>query len=233
MGLNRLVGLTTLKKRAQIDIRAIKMTRETFPNTLLFGLGGIGKTSFARSIANELNYMFVEKEAASFRHRKDIVEFLKESDQRARKAHRRLLLFIDECHRLTVRMQEVFYFPMDELKVDEGKDNWYRMAPFTLFAATTQMDRLDANSFVARFQNVWEMKPFPQVILEQILQQMFDQLRMGCERKGLQKLAAYCGGIPRTADQLSKKVRNHAIAHSRRIATADDVDSVLSMEGLL
>ena len=96
-GLARLVGMATEKSRAVIDIEACKHSGDTFPHTLIHGRGGLGKTAFARAIAEELGYLFIEKEAASYRHRKDIIEHLRESDKRARTSGKRLLLFIDEC----------------------------------------------------------------------------------------------------------------------------------------
>ena len=230
-GLTRLVGLTTEKHRAQIDIDACRFSGEPYPHTLLWGRGGTGKTAFARAIAEDLGYLFIEKEAASLRHRKDIVEFLIESDKKARMSQKRLLMFIDECHRLTVRQQEVFYFPMTELRFDQGDNHWYHMATFTLFMATTQMERLDQNSFVTRFSNVWELKPHHTLVMERILHQMFSDLKIGLDYSYLPKLAALCQGIPRTAWNLARKLRQHALAHKRSHLTSSDIDNVLRLEG--
>lgn len=217
------------KKRALIDIAACKRTGESFPHTLIYGQGGLGKTTFARAIAYELNYHFVEKEAASFRHRKDIVEFLVESDKAARRREKRLLMFVDECHRFTVLKQEVFYFPMSDLKVDVGNDTWYKFSPFTLFMATTQPERLDRNSFVTRFDNEWELKPHHPIIMEQILQSMFAEVGIRCGSQEMRRLATICSGIPRTARTLVNKLRRYVIAHNRLVVTNSDLDKVLAM----
>lgn len=230
-GLDCLQGLLTLKTRAKIDIAACRFSGETFPHTLIHGIGGIGKTAFARAIADELQYLFIEKEAAAFRYRSEIIEFLQESDQKARKSEHPLLVFIDECHRLTVRQQEVFYFPMAELRVDQGDDHWYNMNPFTLFTATTHIERLDQNSFVKRFNNVWKMEPHHPVFMERILQQMFANLSIDCDYMHIHRLSLICGGIPRTAWNLAQKLRRHALAHHRSSIRTSDVDNVLRLEG--
>lgn len=228
--MDRLIGIPDLKARARIDLDACRFTKEPYPHTLLWGIGGLGKTSFARAIAEELGYLFIEKEAASLRHRKDIVEFLIESDKKARMAKKRLLMFIDECHRLTVRQQEVFYFPMTELRFDQGDHHWYHMSVFTLFMATTQMDRLDQNSFVTRFNNVWELRPHHSLVMERVLQQMFIDLKIEVNYRYLQRLAAICQGIPRTAWNLAQKLRRHALAHHRSHLVDADIDNVLRLE---
>ncbi len=60
-GFNRLVGLTREKQKARIQIRACRITGDPFGHTLLFGIGGNGKTAFSRSISEELDGYFVEK----------------------------------------------------------------------------------------------------------------------------------------------------------------------------
>lgn len=230
--LNNLIGLAALKERARIDIAASKLTGEPFPHSLIHGCGGIGKTSLVRAIAGELDYHLIEKEAASFRHRGDIVECLHESNEIVKRRGKRLLLFIDECHRLTCRQQEVFYFPMIEHRVDEGNDNWYRLQPFTLFCATTQMDRLDVTSFVSRFQNVWAMEPLHSLIIEQILQRQFDSYSLKYEPAALQFMASACQGLPRLAVQLAIKMRNFLLVYRRQALSTYDVKQVLTLEKL-
>lgn len=231
-GLSSLVGLGVEKSRAEIDIRACKVSGETFPHTLIYGRGGIGKTSFARAIAEELGYWFVDKEAASFRHRKDIITCLQESEEISRKKGLTLLLFIDECHRLTNRMQEVFYFPMVENRVDMGLGSWYVMRPFTLFCATTQVERLDRYSFIPRFQNVWEMRSHSLMIMDRIIYLMFMDFEIDISMSLVRRIALLCDGIPRTAYQLVRKIRNYALAHGRKTVETGDVNQVVYLEGL-
>ena len=232
-GLDFLIGLATEKERARIDILASHRLGETFPHTLLHGIGGTGKTAFCRAIAEELNYFFHEKEAASLRSREDIIDLLVDANSRAGRAGLSLLLFVDEIHRLTNRQQEVFYYPMTERRLDRGDDSWLSLSPFTLVGATTQIDKLDEHCFVKRFQNVWHIKPYNECHIIQILSNLFKGWNIVCEYSILQKLASHCQGLPRTAVREARNVRNFVVACGRRVVTNVDILRVLTMNRAL
>jgi len=232
-GLDRIIGLTLEKEKARIDIVASHRLGEPFPHTLLHGIGGCGKTFFAKCIAEQLKYYFVEKEGASLRSRKDIVELLVESNQRANSRGRKLLLFVDEIHRLTPLQQEVFYYPMIEWRVDQGDENWYLMRPFTLMGATTRLGELDEHSFQKRFQNLWEIKPYSSAYMTQIVSGLLTGHKITHVLHDLRRIATICNGIPRTAKRLCLKIRNHCVAHGRSRLTSGDIDRVFSREGIV
>ncbi len=232
-GLDKIIGLPTEKERARIDILASHRLGEPYPHTLLHGIGGTGKTHFGRCLAAECGGFFREKEAASLRSRKDTVELLVESDDYARSRRQRLILFIDEIHRLTPLQQEVFYFPMVEWRVDQGDDNWYEMRPFTLMGATTQLHLLDEHSFQKRFQNVWEIKPYSDSYMVRIISGLLSAHKIHHDWNDLKRIATVCCGIPRTAKRLCVKLRNHCVAHSRTRLTSQDINRVFLLEGLV
>ena len=230
-GLDKIIGLTLEKEKARIDIVASHRLGEPFPHTLLSGGGGIGKTFFAQCIAEDLKCYFVEKEGAALRSRKDIVELLVESNQRAISRGRKLLLFVDEIHRLTPLQQEVFYYPMIEWRLDWG-DQWYKIRPFTLMGATTHLDELDEHSFQKRFQNIWEIKAYSTSYMARIISGLLSEHRIRHQWQDLLRVAAVCDGIPRTAKRLCLKLRNHCVASGRSNLTSTDIDRVFQLEGI-
>lgn len=238
-GLDRLVGLCKEKTLARIDIAACTKLKETFPHTLLFGEGGLGKTDLARAIAEELGYPFIEKEAASLNSRRDIIELLAECNRRSLSAGRPFLLFLDEIHQLTVRKQEVLYFPMTERRVDLGEGNWMLVEPFTLFAATTKLtkgswglesERLDIGSFVTRFPNQWLLEPYHILHIVDIIVKVLRGNGCVINHREAMRLGMHCGGIPRTAVRLAHKVRYHAAASNRSEVIDRDITNVLALE---
>lgn len=237
-GLAKLVGLTREKKLASIAILACKRLHETFPHTILFGEGGLGKTALARAVAEELGYVFFEKEAASLKSRNDIVELLIECNRQAKQKQRPFLLFIDEVHQLTGRQQEVFYFPMTERRIDCGDDNWLSLEPFTLFSATTKIHRkdmqlasprLDIASFINRFPNQWEIRPYHQLHIVEIIRAFMGKHRFAISYANAAYLAGFCKGVPRTAVRMCQQVRMYAAAHNRNQIEKDDIDEILAL----
>jgi len=204
MGLDTLVGLTNLKKQARRDIIASKITREPFPHTLISSVGGTGKTAVARACAEDLGYHFIEREAASMNSRSQIIYLLTEADHEAKQKGKLLLLFVDEVHRLSLVLQEVFYYPMKEWRVTT-KTGMIQFNPFCLFAATTRRDMLDEASFVARFPNKWDIDRYHWTHLKLIVSQYFDKEGIQCNQMELEMIARRCLGIPRQAINLGLK----------------------------
>jgi len=228
--LDKIIGLTLEKEKARIDIVASYRLKTPFPHSLFYGVGGCGKTLFAKCIAEELQYYFIEKEGSSLRSRKDIVELLIEADHQARSHGRILLLFVDEIHRLTCLQQEVFYYPMIEWRIDQGNENWYPMHPFTLMGATTQLDQLDKHSFQNRFQNVWEIKSYNNSYMTRIISNILNKYRISYTWSDLLRVVAVCGGIPRTANRLCLKLHNYCVSRGRSNLCSKDIDHVFYLE---
>lgn len=228
-GLNSLVGLATEKRKCLINIKACRVTGEPFPSTLLWGIGGTGKTALARAIAEELNYYFVEREAFSLKSPEQIAEMLLGSNREA--ADRKLLLFVDEVHRLSIRLQEVFYYPMKEWRImSDGQ--YAKLKPFTLIAATTRKDMLDEASFVQRFQNIWEISRYHFDHICEIISKIFSDEKMFHGPEEVRAIASRCLGIPRQAANLAIKVRNHALSRNSRTILHCDIEEVFLLEGI-
>lgn len=207
--LSSLIGLPREKQRAKLLIRACQNSGEVFPHTLLTSIGGLGKTEFARRVGNELHCHFVETHAAAFKKREILFSALIEHSSVAQRLGKSLFFFIDEIHRLSLVLQEGLYQAMKEwwLPIPSGKR---RIAPFTLMGATTRFDMLDSNSFVTRFENVWEIQRYGLPEMAAIVASELSKHRMRFGTEVSYDIAKRCLGIPRTGINLANKVRRMA-----------------------
>ncbi len=222
--LKGLVGLPLEKERARIDIAACIKTGEVFPHTLLEGVGGTGKTALGKAIGVELGYYVDVIEASALKTRKQIISRLVGSTKEATRHGKRLLLFLDEAHRLSLPQQESFYYPMDKddpyITTSDGDIHFPK---FCLMAATTRRDMLDQASFVTRFDNVWRIKRYEEHWISEILLDWFVAHGMQIFTSELLMIARRCLGIPRQAIRLARKIRNYVLArgNEKRVTSAD------------
>jgi holliday junction DNA helicase RuvB len=231
MELSSLIGIESIKKRARIQIQACLVSHKTFPHSMIFGLGGIGKTLVARSIADELNYYFFEIHAAVFRKPETLTDSLIFHSKEASKKRIPLLYFIDEIHRLSLPLQEALYSPMKEWWVPSLTGR-VEVKPFTLFGATTRFEMLDANSFVTRFGNVWEVKRYEPIDMAIIIAQALSKQGFNFSKEVSQAIASRCLGIPRTGVNLAEKVGSSVLARGSKTITMQDVSQMFELEGI-
>jgi Holliday junction DNA helicase RuvB len=229
MNLSSLIGLSREKRKARVGIRACRASGEVFSHTLLWGVGGTGKTEFGRAIGGELNSHFVETHAAAFKKREQLFDSLVLSSEQARDRGCPLLFFLDEVHGLKIRLQEALYSVMKEwwLPTAMGK---LHLPPFTLIAATTRFDMLDANSFITRFPNVWEIRRYSEDDISKIVAAEFDKLGMSYSVEVLRDIAKRCLGIPRIAVTLARKVCITARANLAEAVTLDHTYRTFELE---
>ncbi len=209
--MSSLIGLNRLKRRVRVAIKACSHSGEVFPHTLLTSIGGCGKTAFARAVGNELNYHCVETHAAAFKKREQLFEALVHYSAEAQRSGKTLLFFLDEVHGLKLGLQEALYSVMKEwwIPTDRGKRF---IPPFTLIAATTRFDLLDANSFVTRFPNCWEINRYSEKDIRNIVAFEFDKHGLVYSFEVVADIAKRCLGVPRIAVTLANKVRTTTLA---------------------
>ena len=220
MQLSNLIGLTKLKRKVRIAVKACIAAGETFPHTLLTSIGGCGKTEFARAIGYELKCHFIETHAAAFKKREQLFNAIIHYSAEAQRLGKPLLFFLDEVHGLKLNLQEALYSVMKEwwIPTDRGKRF---IPPFTLIAATTRFDMLDANSFVTRFPNVWEINRYSEKDIRKIVAYEFDRLGLRYSFEVVADIAQRCLGVPRIAVTLAKKVRTTTLAAGSSEVTLD------------
>lgn len=231
-GLSRILGLNQLKQRINIGVESARRRKALFPHSLIYGLGGCGKTEISRAIAEELHYHFKEIEAASLRTRPQIVDLLLGNIEEAERYNKNLLLLVDECHRLPTVLQEVFYIPMTEFRIVDASGEDIKFTPFTLFAATTRVDMLDVNSFYSRFGNHWHIDRYPAYEMNDIVDKMLHDHHLQYSPGAALSLSAKSLGIPRRALMLVGKVRDYALAYDCTYIEEEIVDKMCGFEGI-
>lgn len=231
-GLIRIHGLIQIKARLRRRIVSCNKRHSIFGHCLITGLGGTGKTLLARAIAEELNYNFIEIEAAALNSREALIRHFLSSIKKSQT--KTLLYFIDECHRLTDSCQETLYYPMEENRIITQEGDII-FPPFCLFGATTQPQLLDQSSLVSRFERGMKINldRYSDVDLQEILIFLFRDMGLDYDIDVIRAISKRCLGIPRNARNLAEKIRDHIIFRGgSQTIMLSDVNEVMFLEGL-
>jgi len=207
--LNEFVGQEKIKERLRIYIQAAKERGEPLDHVLLLSPPGLGKTTLAHIIANELGVRIQISSGPAIERPGDlaaILTHLKRGD----------VFFIDEIHRLRRQVEEVLYPAMEEWKLDivlgEGphaRSIRLDLAPFTLIGATTREGLLTA-PLRDRFEVVFRLDYYTPEELAEIIRRAGERMRLEVTSEGALELAARARGTPRIALRLLRRARDLA-----------------------
>ncbi len=202
-------GQEPIKEKLRIAILAAKARKEPLDHLLLSGPPGLGKTTLARIIANEMGVDFKSTSGPVIERQADlsaILTGLEEFD----------VLFIDECHRLNHAVEETLYSAMEDFDVDImlGKGPTARslkigLKPFTLIGATTRSGLLTP-PLRARFGDTCRFEFYSPEELEAIVQRSARILNVPVDGDGALEIAARSRGTARIANRLLRRVRDYA-----------------------
>lgn len=207
--LNQYLGQKRVKKEMAVYIKATKQRDEALDHVLLYGPPGLGKTTLAFVIANELGVNLKSTSGPAIEKAGDLVALLSDLNPGD-------VLFIDEIHRLSKPIEEVLYSAMEDYYVDimigEGETTHavhVPLPPFTLIGATTLAGQLSA-PLRDRFGIVEHMQYYTVEELEQIIQRSSDVFHTSIASEAALELARRSRGTPRVANRLLKRVRDFA-----------------------
>ena len=223
---NEYIGQREAKDNLNIYIQATKQRGEAVDHVLLYGPPGLGKTTLAGIIANELGVNFRITSGPAIEKAGDLAAILTNLDEHD-------VLFIDEIHRLSRSVEEVLYSAMEDYALDIiiGKGPSARsvridLPKFTLVGATTRAGALAA-PLRDRFGIVSRLEYYKQEELEFIVTRAADILNIGIEQAGASEIARRSRGTPRIANRLLKRVRDFAQVVGNGVITADIADEAL------
>ena len=223
---NEYIGQREAKDNLNIYIQAAKQRGEALDHVLLYGPPGLGKTTLAGIIANELGVNFRITSGPAIEKAGDLAAILTNLDEHD-------VLFIDEIHRLSRSVEEVLYSAMEDYALDIiiGKGPSARsvridLPKFTLVGATTRAGALAA-PLRDRFGIVSRLEYYKQDELEFIVTRAAEILNIGIETAGASEIARRSRGTPRIANRLLKRVRDFAQVVGDGVITADIADEAL------
>lgn len=207
--LKEYVGQENLKENLDIFISAARSRDESLDHVLFYGPPGLGKTTLANIIANELNSNIKTTSGPTIEKTGDLAAILSSLEAGD-------VLFIDEIHRLPKVVEEVLYPAMEDFFIDVvvGKESGARsirldLPPFTLVGATTRAGDL-SSPLRDRFGIVSKLEYYSNDELFKILQRTSNVLNVSSDEDALIELAKRSRGTPRIANRLFKRIRDFA-----------------------
>lgn len=225
---NDYVGQSALKSTLKISIEAAKKREIPLDHILFYGPPGLGKTTLASIIANEMNANIKITSAPSLERPRDIIGILmslKAGD----------VLFIDEIHRLNKISEEILYPAMEDYYLDmtTGKSQTLKsiripIPKFTLVGATTKAGSL-SSPLRDRFGIIHRLEFYTDEELTQVIIRTAKILDIEIDTKGAQAIARRSRGTPRIANRLVKRVRDYAIVKSNGKIDAQTADKALDI----
>ena len=222
------IGQDKVKNELKVYIQAAKARSEALDHVLLYGPPGLGKTTLAMVISNELDVRIHSTSGPAIERPGDLMVLLNELEAGD-------VLFIDEIHRLPRIVEEVLYSAMEDYYVDiiigqgpTAHPVHFTLPPFTLVGATTKAGSLSA-PLRDRFGIVSRMEYYSLEDLRQIVHRSSDVLSTKIDESGAVEIALRSRGTPRVANRLLRRVRDFAQVYRDGLITKEIADKALSI----
>ena len=225
--LAQFLGQELLRNNLQVFIQAALSRNEAMDHLLLVGPAGLGKTTLARIVANELGVLLHATSGPVLQKGGDLAALLTNLGARD-------VLFIDEIHRLAPAVEELLYPAMEDRQLDlilgsgpGARSVRIDLAPFTLVAATTRSGLL-TTPLRDRFGIVQRLRFYEEADLRRIVRRGAEILGIVVSDEGVGEIARRARGTPRIADRLLRRVRDFALVAGREEIDAAVADAALA-----
>src|SRR6516162_10276311 len=207
--LREFIGQDKVKNNLEIAIQAARSRGEALDHVLLYGPPGLGKTTLANIIANELGVAFQQTSGPTLQIKGDLTAILTNVRDRQ-------VLFIDEVHRLQPALEELLYSALEDYKLDiiigqgpSARTHTIDVKPFTFVGATTRAGLLSA-PLRSRFGILLRLEFYTDEELKFIIERSAEILGVAIDDAGASELAGRARGTPRIANRLLRRVRDFA-----------------------
>ncbi len=203
------IGQAKVKENLAVAIEAAKSRGEAMDHVLLYGPPGLGKTTLANIIANELGVHFQSTAAPLLQIKGDLTAILTNVRDKQ-------VLFIDEVHRMQPALEEILYPALEDYKLDiiigqgpAARTHTLDIKPFTFIGATTRAGLISA-PLRSRFGIVMRLEFYTNADLQVIVERSAEILGVEVDRAGAAEIASRSRGTPRIANRLLRRVRDYA-----------------------
>jgi holliday junction DNA helicase RuvB len=207
--LQEFIGQKKAKENLAVAIEAARSRGEALDHVLLYGPPGLGKTTLASIIANELGVAFQQTSGPAIQIKGDLTAILTNVRERQ-------VLFFDEVHRLQPALEEILYSALEDYKLDiiigqgpSARTHTIDVQPFTFVAATTRAGLVSA-PLRSRFGLLLRLEFYTDDELRFIVERSAEILSVKIDREGSSEIAGRSRGTPRIANRLLRRVRDYA-----------------------